>query len=144
MKLTKTPISAKKVLNEAFDYDKPATFSRWSKIQYGPFSMLIISWTASVDSLGKSVYFRNFKKQFEKTMENLSALISEAWLEWKDVIKTNIYLASMKYYEEFCQLRKDYYDNLDIPFYPASTCVQAKLCRPELLIEIELTAIKVE
>lgn len=142
MKITKQPISAPKNLNEAYTYAKPATFSRGTKLSYGPFNMIILSGTSSIDENGKSVFKGNLEKQVKKTFENLTALLQEGKMEWKDVIKTNIFLRDIdRDYEDFCKIRKKFYDSLNLPFYPSATCVEAKICRSDLLVEIELWAL---
>lgn len=142
MKIIKQPISAPKNLNEAYSYTKPATFSRGTKISYGPFNLVILSGTASVNEKGESIHKGDITAQVKRTFENLTALIKESGLEWKDVIKTNIFLRDIdRDYEEFCKVRKEFYDSLDLPFYPAATCVEAKICRSDLLVEIELWAL---
>lgn len=142
MKISKKPISAPNVLNEAFDYAKPATFVRGTTIESGPFRLVILSGTASVDENGKSVHIGDFGAQTRRTLQNLSELLKAATIGWQDVIKTTIFLRDIdRDYEEFCQIRKEFYDKLNLPFYPASTCVGAKICRSELLVEIELWAL---
>ncbi len=142
IKIIKKQISAPKSLNEAYSYAKPATFSRGTKISYGPFNLVVISGTASVNEKGESIHKNNLKAQTERTFANLKALLEESELEWKDVIKTNIYLRDIdRDYEDFCKTRKKFYDSLELPFYPAATCVEAKICRSDLLVEIELWAL---
>lgn len=142
MQFKKTPISASKNLNEAYCYDKPATFVRGTKISYGPFNLVILSGTASINEKGESIHKGDLEAQTKRTFANLTALIKEAGLEWKDVIKTNIFLRDIdRDYENFCAVRKEFYDSLDLPFYPAATCVEAKICRSDLLVEIELWAL---
>ncbi len=107
----------------------------------GPFRLLVISGTASINEKGETVYKGDFEKQCRKTFENLTGLLKSAGADWKDVIKTTIFLRDIdRDYQQFCELRKEFYDSLDIPFYPASTCVEAKICRNDLLLEIEMWA----
>jgi len=142
MKITKKPISAS-CLNEAYDYNCPATFVRGTELNMGPFRLVVLSGTASVDENGNTIHKGDFKAQTKRTFQNLTELLKSSGLSWKDVLKTNIYIRDIdRDYEEFCVLRKEFYDSLNLPFYPASTCVQAKICRSDLLLEIELWACK--
>ena len=38
-------------------------------------------------------------------------------------------------------MRTDFFNEIGLKHYPASTGIEAKLCRPELLIEMEAIAI---
>jgi len=141
--IQKQPISAPHVLNEAYQYEKPATFVRGTKISMGPFHLVVLSGTASVDEHGKSIHIGNFAAQVERTYKNITALLQASLMTWSDVIKLTVYLRDIdRDYEEFCVLRKTFFDSLKLPFYPASTCVEAKLCRPELLVEMETWALQ--
>ena len=139
MEITKTPISSPKDLNEASSYG--ATFSRGTKITLGNFHLLVISGTASINEKGETVHRGDFEQQCKKTFENLTGLLESAGADWSKVIKTTIFLRDIdRDYETFCRLRKEFYDSLEIDFYPASTCVEAKICRSDLLLEIEMWA----
>lgn len=145
MRIIKKPLSAPQSLNEAYDYAKPATFSRGTELTYGPFKMVILSGTSSVDENGKSIHTGDLKAQTKRTFANLTDLLTAGGLEWKDVIKTNIFLRDIdRDYADFCAVRKEFYDSLELPFYPAATCVEAKICRSDLLVEIELWALHSE
>ena len=141
--IQKQPISAPHLLNEAYDYDKPATFVRGTKVGMGPFHIVVLSGTASIDEHGKSIHKGNLASQVERTYQNITALLQAAGMGWSDVIKLTVYLRDIdRDYEEFCILRKTFFDSLSLPFYPASTCVEAKLCRPDLLVEMETWAVQ--
>lgn len=139
--ITKKPIKAPEHLNEADTYG--ATFARGTDISMGPFNLIVISGTASLNEKGETVFKGDFEKQTKKTFENLSGLLKSAGAKWKDVIKTTIFLRDIDQdYEKFCILRKEFYDSQSLPFYPASTCVEAKICRSDLLLEIEMWVLK--
>ena len=48
------------VLNEAYAYDKPSSFSRGMRIDIGGVTILLISGTASIDENGQSVHIGDF------------------------------------------------------------------------------------
>src|SRR5271154_5151919 len=119
----KRAITNHRVLNEAYDYAKPSSFSRGMRIELGGGAvMLLISGTASIDEHGATVHVGDFRAQCRRTFQNITALLASEGATWKDIVRT-------AFYQE---------QRLD-PF-PASTGVQAKLCRPELLVEIEAIA----
>jgi enamine deaminase RidA (YjgF/YER057c/UK114 family) len=134
----KKQITNKEVLNEAYDYEKPSGFSRGLRIV----NTLYISGTASIDENGKSIHIGDFKKQTERTYYNIKKLLESEGATWKDVVKTTCYLKNMeKNYDEFNKIRLDFFKQEGIDIYPASVGIQATLCRPELLIEMDVIAI---
>jgi enamine deaminase RidA (YjgF/YER057c/UK114 family) len=131
---------------EACKYQKPSAFSRGMSVKLKmDTEMIFISGTASVGENGDTLYKGNFKKQTKRMFENITALLKNGGITWKNVIKTTIYLRDIdRDYEEFNVIRKDFYDKMGLSIYPASVCVEAKLCRNDLLVEMELIAIKDE
>jgi enamine deaminase RidA (YjgF/YER057c/UK114 family) len=141
VKIVKKQIKAPGALCEAYDYPRPVPFSRGLRVEIGPVTMLFISGTASVDERGVSVHAGDFRAQARRMFRNISDLLAAEGASWKDVVKTSCYIADFKYYDEFNEERKAFYDSQGLDPYPASTCVGAALCRPELLVEAEVTAI---
>jgi enamine deaminase RidA (YjgF/YER057c/UK114 family) len=110
-------------------------------VDFGPAVLVIVSGTASVDERGETVHKGDFRAQVLRTFENLTAVFAAGGATWKDVVRTTIYLRDMKDYEEFNAYRKEFLDTLGLPFYPPSTCIEARLCREDLLVEIESYAL---
>lgn len=137
----KKAISCPRVLNEAYDYTKPSAFSRGIRVDIGPCTLLFISGTASVDERGESVHVGDFRAQAWRTFRNIQALLESEGATWHDVVRTTCYLADMRYYDEFNEVRNAFYQEQGLNPFPASTGVQAVLCRPELLVEIEAIAV---
>jgi enamine deaminase RidA (YjgF/YER057c/UK114 family) len=130
------------VLNEAYSYEKPSCFSRGLSYAAGDSKFIYISGTASIDKDGKSLFIDNFKAQTIRAFMNIKMLLAAENASWKDVIKTTIYIKNMEEdYDAFNLIRKDFFNSECIGTFPASTCVQATLCRPELLIEMDAIAI---
>lgn len=104
---------------------------------------LYISGTSTIGPNGETLHVNDFAEQVKQTYRNLEAVLYNGDFDWTDVARFTIYLKDIERdYDEFNKLRKEWFDSLGINIYPASTCIQAKLCRPELLIEIEAIAIK--
>ncbi len=141
-KLEKIAIKAPQVLNEPIDYNKPVSFSRGIKINMKDMYLLFISGTASVDSKGRTAFPGDFKAQTKRTFKNLTALLRSEGVTWHDVIKTTCYLKNMLYYDVFNKIRNQFYKQQKLHLFLASTCIEANLCRPDLLVEIELIAVK--
>ena len=129
------------VLNEAYCYDKPSSFSRGMRIDLGQVSILLISGTASIDEHGKSVHIGDFRAQMRRTLSNITGLLASEGCTWHDIVRTTCYLRDIeRNYEAFNEERTAFYKQLALDPLPASTGIQAILCRPELLIEIEAIA----
>jgi 2-iminobutanoate/2-iminopropanoate deaminase len=129
------------VLNEAFAYAKPSSFSRGMRIDLNGLTILLISGTASIDEEGKSVHIGNFRAQMRRTLANISGLLESEGCTWHDIVRTSCYLRDIdRDYEEFNEERTAFFKEQGLDPLPASTGIQAKLCRPELLVEIEAIA----
>ncbi|MBU0503013.1 MAG: RidA family protein [Candidatus Omnitrophota bacterium] len=137
----KKAIHAPQVLNEPIQYLKPGSFSRGISLDLDNHTLLFISGTASVNKNGKTVYPGNFTAQAKRTFKNLTALLNSEGAGWKDVVRTTCYLAGMCNYDTFNKVRNQFYAHYKLDPLPASTCVEARLCRQDLLVEIELIAV---
>jgi enamine deaminase RidA (YjgF/YER057c/UK114 family) len=63
------------VLNEAYAYAKPSSFSRGMRIDIGGVVILLISGTASIDENGVSVHIGDFPAQLRRTFDNITGLL---------------------------------------------------------------------
>lgn len=139
--IAKRAISNLSVLNEAYDYSRPSSFSRGMRIDLDGLVILLISGTASIDEHGNTVHVGDFRGQCRRTFQNITALLASEGATWKDVVRTSCYLRDIdRDYAEFNDERTAFYRLQGLDPLPASTGIQAKLCRPELLIEIEAIA----
>ncbi len=139
--IEKRAITNLNVLNEAYDYQRPSSFSRGMRIDLGNFVVLLISGTASIDEAGVSVHIGDFRKQMRRTLQNITALLAAEGCTWKDIVRTSCYLRDIdRDYAEFNEERTAFFKEQELDPLPASTGIQAKLCRPELLVEIEAIA----
>lgn len=129
------------VLNEAYAYAKPSSFSRAMRIDLNGIVILLISGTASIDENGKSVHVGDFRAQMRRTLSNITGLLAAEGCTWHDIVRTSCYLRDIERdYEAFNEERTTFYKEQGLDPLPASTGIQAILCRPELLIEIEAIA----
>ena len=139
----KTAIKAPKVLNEACDYG--SAFTRGLRVELpGGITHLLISGTASVGPHGETLYPGDFRAQLWRTYHNLSALLESEGACWQDVVRTTCYIRDIERdYAEFNSVRNEFYHALGLDPFPASTGIQARICRSDLLVEIEALAILV-
>jgi 2-iminobutanoate/2-iminopropanoate deaminase len=132
------------VLNEASAYTKPSSFSRGIRVDLNGLAILFISGTASIDENGASVHVGDLRAQTRRTFHNISGLLESEGCTWSDVVRTTCYLRDIERdYEAFNEERTAFYKQHVLDPLPASTGIQAILCRPELLVEIEAIAIVV-
>lgn len=136
--IAKRAISNPGVLNEAYKYAKPSSFSRGMRIDLNGLVILFISGTASIDEHGASVHIGDFRAQCRRAFQNVTGLLASEGASWKDVVRTTCYLRDIdRDYAQFNEERTAFYTQQGLEPLPASTGIQAKLCRPELLVEIE-------
>ena len=137
----KRAIANHSVLNEAYNYAKPSSFSRGMCIDLDGLVVLLISGTASIDENGASIHVGDFRAQCRRVFQNITALLAAEGATWKDVVRTSCYLRDIdRDYAQFNEERTAFYKEQRLNPLPASTGIQAKLCRPELLVEIEAIA----
>jgi 2-iminobutanoate/2-iminopropanoate deaminase len=145
-RLAQTPIKKRAitnhgVLNEAYDYAKPSSFSRGMRIDLNGLTVLLISGTASIDGEGRSVHVGDLRAQVQRTFANITGLLASEGATWKDIVRTSCYLRDIERdYEAFNEERTAFFAEQGLDPVPASTGIQAILCRPELLVEIEAIA----
>ena len=140
--IEKSAVRAPDMLNEAFDYSRPSSFSRALTMQFGDYQVLLISGTASVDDQGYSVHEGDFRAQCWRTYGNITALLEAEDMTWHDIVRTTCYLRDIERdYKDFNEIRTAFFGWLGLEPLPASTGIQARLCREDLLVEIEAIAI---
>ena len=133
---------AASVLNEAYDYAKPSSFTRGVRFDLGDKSLLLISGTASVDEAGRTAHAGDFRAQLWRTYRNITVLLEEDEATWHDIVRTTCYLRDIERdYKDFNEVRTLFFRWLGLDPLPASTGIQARLCREDLLIEIEAMAV---
>jgi 2-iminobutanoate/2-iminopropanoate deaminase len=139
--IEKKVITAPQALNEAFHYAKPSSFSRGLRLDFGNVALLLISGTASIGNNGESLHIGDFRAQCRRTFQNITDLLASEGATWHDIVRTSCYLRDIdRDYTAFNEERTAFYAEQELDPLPASTGIQAKLCRPELLVEIEAIA----
>jgi enamine deaminase RidA (YjgF/YER057c/UK114 family) len=140
--IEKHVVHAPQVLNEAYEYQKPSSFSRALRFDLGGYKVLLVSGTASVNEEGKTEHIGDFKAQCWRTYRNITTLLEVEGMSWHDVVRTTNYLRDIERdYAEFNKIRTSFFRWLNLDPLPASTGIQARLCWETLLVEIEAYAI---
>jgi len=139
----KRAVHAGHTINEAYNYSpRPSSFSRALALELGKHKVLLISGTASVDEKGRTVHQGDFRAQCWRTYRNISELLKAEEMTWHDVVRTTCYLRDMsRDYKDFNEVRTAFFSWLGLKVLPASTGIQAIICREDLLVEIEAIAV---
>lgn len=122
-----------------------ASFNRALEINLGKYKLLIISGTASVGASRQTMYAGNFEAQVRHTYKNIKDILTARNFKVSNVIKWKIYLKNIKkHYGSFNKARDNFFkeNKVSRKDMGASTCIQAKLCRNDLLVEVEAMALK--
>jgi len=122
-----------------------AGFNRAVLVEFGSYSFLIISGTASVGPRRQTMHKGDFLRQAKQTYKNIKNILASRGFKVADVIKWKIYLKDIKkHYSLFNKARDDFFrqNKVSRKDMGASVCVQAELCRDDLLVEIEAVAFR--
>lgn len=115
--------------------DAPATIGPYSQANMAN-GVLYISGQIPMDSAtGKIV--EGIEKATHQVMKNLEAILNEAGLTFKNVVKSTIYLKSM---EDFAVMNDIYASYLDTENFPARETVQVSCLPKNVDIEISMIA----
>ncbi len=109
-----------------------SAFSRAARCSSPSGEVIFISGTAAIDESGASVHIGDAEKQIETTVANVRAIMASAGAGDEDVVQAIIYCKTPeveRLVETACAL---------LPW--PRLVMQADVCRPELLVEIEVTA----
>jgi 2-iminobutanoate/2-iminopropanoate deaminase len=138
--VSKKAISEPKVLNEACDYG--SAFTRGLRVDLpGGITQLLISGTASVGPGGETLYPGDFRAQLWRTYFNITKLLESEGATWHDIVRTTCYIRDIERdYADFNSVRNEFFTALGLDPFPASTGIQARICRSDLLVEIEAIA----
>ena len=79
----------------------------------------------------------NIKEQTRTMLEKVDDLLGQAGSDRKHILSATIYIKEMKYFAEMNEVWDAWVIEGDSP---ARACVEASLARPELLVEISVTA----
>jgi enamine deaminase RidA (YjgF/YER057c/UK114 family) len=121
-------------LNEAIEYG--SAFSRGMRMTLSESTYLFLSATPSIDEKGETVHTGNVRAQIERMLLNVQELLAAQGATWSDLTHAVTYLKSpddLELCEELCAQR----GISNVPH----TIVQASICRPDLLCEMEAVAV---
>jgi enamine deaminase RidA (YjgF/YER057c/UK114 family) len=115
----------------AFEYG--SAFSRASRAVTPAGRTVFVSGTASIDQNGQTVHVGDAAGQIERTIENILAILADMDCRPEDVVQALAYCKNVEVEALFETVK----GTLDWPWIT----MLADVCRPELLFEIEVTAV---
>lgn len=121
------------MMNEAFDYG--SDFSRGMLVREVNKVALYVSGTASVAEDGRTFQAGNFDAQARRMLLNVSTLLAESGASFSDVVSAVTYLKRPSDAERLDRIFRE----RGIAGIPIAL-VQAEVCRPDLLCEMEAFA----
>ena len=140
--VTRRTLHAREAMCEAHHYPKPSAFSRGMEVVLPGARLVFVSGTASVGPKGETLHAGDFRAQSRQAFENVRAVLRGAGADWPDVVKVTVFLKEMQRdYAAFNEVRCAFFREAGLKVYPASTCVEARLCREDLLVEMEALAV---
>ena len=100
-------------------------------------SLVFTAGQVAFDREGNVVGKGDVKAQTRQTLLNLKTVLEEGGATLADVMKTTVYLADIAHFAEMNEVYTEFFGDQK----PARTTVEARLARPELLVEIEAIAV---
>ena len=100
-------------------------------------SLVFTAGQVAVDSERNIVGEGDIRAQTEQTLENVSAVLERCGATMRDVVKVTIWLRDFDDYAGMNEVYGRWFEEPE----PVRACVRADLVRPELLVEIEATAV---
>lgn len=97
-----------------------------------------VAGTTAVNEQNEIIGLGDAYLQTKYILEKIAKALGEAGAEMKDVVRTRIYLTNIEHWEAVGKAHGEVFKHIK----PASTMLEVnKLINPELLVEIEATAI---
>jgi enamine deaminase RidA (YjgF/YER057c/UK114 family) len=101
--------------------------------------MLVCSGQTSVDENGTPVHVGDMAGQISKALDNLETVLTQAGYELRDIVRLNVYTTDVDAFFQNYQVVASRLAGVEL----ASTVVGVtRLALPELLVELEATAVK--
>ena len=117
-----------------------SSFSCGMRIERDGATMLVICGTACMNG-HRNAPPEGFRAQTWQTLRNISAVLEAEGAAWQDVVRTTCFTQDMdRDYGKCHEVQNQFYKEIGLDSRPASTGVQARLRRQDLLVEIEAVA----
>ncbi len=114
-----------------------SSFSRAVELATPESRTLMVSGTASIEPGGATAFTGDVKRQIRLTMEVVEAILASRGMGWHDATRAVMYLKKAEYLEDWQAWLKA----RGLESMPLVT-VEADVCRDDLLVELEIDAVK--
>lgn len=121
-------------LNPTYEYG--VSFERGTYIDYGDRRHVFISGTASINNRGEIMYPGDIRRQTERMWENVETVLAEAECTYEHVGHLIVYLRDIADFSVVEDMFEERFPNIPKVY------LQAPVCRPGWLIEMECMAVK--
>lgn len=119
-------------LNPTHEYG--VAFERGTRLAHDRQFTYFISGTASIDKHGDVLYVGDVERQTGRLLENIGALLADGGATMNDIQYFIIYLRDLSDYKQIDMMMSRLYPQIP------HIIVEAKVCRPQWLIEMECVA----
>jgi 2-iminobutanoate/2-iminopropanoate deaminase len=123
---------------------KKVIFTEKAPAPVGPYSqavetngIIFCSGQIPLDAESGEIKGTDICTQTEKVCCNIAEVLWEAGLSFEDVVKTTCYLADMSDFQKFNEVYAKYFIS-----EPARSCVAVKALPKNVLVEVEVTAVR--
>ena len=103
-----------------------------------PGSMLFVSGQVAKDAQTGELTLGDIKSETRKVMQNISAILSDAGMDFENVVKTTIFLKSMDFFADVNEVYGSFFKGN----YPARETVAVAGLPLNVNVEISVTAVK--
>lgn len=104
-------------------------------------NMIEVAGTTAVDERGEIIGLNNPYEQTRYALAKIEKALMEAGASMKDVIRTRMFVTDISKWEEIGRAHGEFFREIK----PAASMIEVKgLINPDLLVEIEVTAIVFE
>jgi enamine deaminase RidA (YjgF/YER057c/UK114 family) len=120
--------------NEATEYG--SAFARGTYVDLGTMRYVFVSGTASIDDHGRSVHLNDFEAQTTHTLEAIATLLEDVGADLSDLCQATGFVKRTEDVPAWNRMASDF-GLASVP----TLGVLADVCRPELLFELDGTAV---
>ncbi len=121
-------------LNPTYEYG--VSFERGTYVDYGDRRQVFISGTASINNRGEIMYPGDIRRQTQRMWENVETLLAEAECTFEHVGHLIVYLRDISDYAVVRDMFEERFPSIPKVY------LQAPVCRPGWLVEMECMAVK--
>jgi len=114
-----------------------SSFARAVEIGTSEYRTLLVSGTASIEPGGATAFVDDVEKQIQLTMDVVEGILKSRDMDWSDATRAIMYLKKPEYMDVWnAWLKKNNLENLPL------INIEADVCRDDLLVELEMDAVK--